>query len=739
MSLEARDPDAGVSGWGGGARSGGGAPQAGSGGSFHVAIAPRVDSVDVGTSGLGGGGAVTIAGGGFSNAPGGNTVELPGGGAAWVPCAVTAASGTSITCTPGAASGGTPLGSGAEPLAGAAGLLHSVWFLGGGGGAPARAEAADWAASPCPLGAPPNRTFLSLDAVSDWISPAEVPPEGPAYAQMLRGFFVPPASGQYAFLLRGNGPAAVWLSVNASAAAQRTLLLSQSSGATQIAQLWDAAHLSTPLPLVGGKRYYFQAQHVSTSNPHSFSVGVRMVGAGNSSIFSSAAQLALASQPHVVRITLALPAALAGGAPLAGSFALALSSPATASAPGGAPCVTALIDAGASTNVISAALAPCAALVPPFSVATSATVTNATLFLRSFDITFTGGGAGGVALTLSAPLALTPVGAFASVQVVVQGAADPLFLPIPAITFFEAPHSTPLLRVRSNGLLAACPGAYASNGSAAPGTSVACAFVYDAALTPAVAGLSSGSGTLGTVLTLTGTGLSPLSISAPPLVTIGAGANASACTVTSFTSGGITCLVGDLPAGVHPVSVTVPGRGLASGGGVFTFQGTITGVVPTEGSTAGGTLLRVIGAGFFQGAFAGANVVTVGGVACAVVGAAPGEVTCITPARAAAAALPVAVNGATSGVATYSYTAVATPALTALAPTLLSVAVTGRVTLTLALPPLAGGTLPANATFAFGGRPCVLLSALTTYPSPGTARVSCLLIRGPSAAVPAAP
>jgi hypothetical protein len=61
VSFEVRDPDAGALGWGGAARSGGGAPQARAGGAFHVAIAPRVDAVDAATSGLGGGGAVSIS------------------------------------------------------------------------------------------------------------------------------------------------------------------------------------------------------------------------------------------------------------------------------------------------------------------------------------------------------------------------------------------------------------------------------------------------------------------------------------------------------------------------------------------------------------------------------------------------------------------------------------------------------------------------------------------------------
>ena len=211
------------------------------------------------------------------------------------------------------------------------------------------------------------------------------------------------------------------------------------------------------------------------------------------------------------------------------------------------------------------------------------------------------------------------------------------------------------------------------------------------------------------------------------------------CSVLSATATQITCIVGSCPAGTYAVIVEVLATGnpaapvgYARGSFAVTVVQAISGISPSTGSQAGGTLLAIAGNGFAAG---GNNTVTVGGAPCAIVSSTPSSVTCLTPRNSLAPAettASVLVNGLNAG-ASFQYLNSQTPTLVAMTPAALSSAITGTITLSLT-----GVYAGAPISVAFGARTCVTSPGSVTT-SGGTTTVSCKLVRSQPLPLPQAP
>ena len=362
---------------------------------------------------------------------------------------------------------------------------------------------------------------------------------------------------------------------------------------------------------------------------------------------------------------------------------------------------------------------------------------------------------------------LSGSGATVTVSVLQEGSTDPFLAPIPVAGFFETASSTPTVRVTSNGLLAACS---ATGNASSPSP---CSFRYDDALTPLITGITlSGPVQAGTQVSITGTGFAPLPGAAAALRgNASLGLNAlytvallppglaqlpaaqSLCNVTGASASAINCTLPNAPAGQLALSLTVAGgRGrarlspsLPPSAASLLFSLLCTSLSPASGSMAGGTLLTLTGSGFPL-LSATANV-SVGGLPCAIASAtsmSTAGLTCTTAAlnassgtgaqpAPAATPMPVTVNGVACP-GTFTYSTEVTPVLVGVSPAALPAGASGRVTLALTVPLPAGGgaALPNGTSVSVGGRPCALLSNVTTGTTASSASVSvtCMLVRG---------
>jgi hypothetical protein len=384
--------------------------------------------------------------------------------------------------------------------------------------------------------------------------------------------------------------------------------------------------------------------------------------------------------------------------------------------------------------------------------------------------------------------------------------SDPFYWPAP-MDFFRTALPLPAVQVRSNGLLGVCnhfPALdqngvntqmnYFSAGSegrfrpvdftgATPASLFGCSAVYSGSITPTVTNVDSSSAagadlTFGTVLTITGTNFlsradgvantpGALNLTDADLASVTLVGNASvggnmtevsgACNVTASSPNAIVCSMDEIPAGNYTLlRVNVNrGRGLATFPVSFKFSGIIGGISPAAGSRAGGTVVFITGSGFLRDR---ANNVTIGGQPCTVLGATFTNITCVTPplndtslttpqaiAQGADIALPVVVNGRalSGGGASFTYRAALTPLVDTMTPSVLSSAVTGRITFNVSNVPLAAAAAQSggNITVAFGPRSCLVLSVETvaTSDAVATVRIVCLLIRKETAPMPQLP
>ena len=168
-------------------------------------------------------------------------------------------------------------------------------------------------------------------------------------------------------------------------------------------------------------------------------------------------------------------------------------------------------------------------------------------------------------------------------------------------------------------------------------------FAYVAPISTSGVAPTSGSNAGGTAITVTGTGFVTGAV-----VSVGG----SACTgVTVVSATSITCTAPAGTVGARDVVVTNTDTGASTLTGAYTYIAistpTITTVVPTSGSSAGGTAITITGTGFVVGA-----AVSVGGAVCTgVTVVSATSITCTTPAGTVGAR-DVVVTNADTGAAT---------------------------------------------------------------------------------------
>ncbi|XP_040908783.1 LOW QUALITY PROTEIN: PKHD1 like 1, tandem duplicate 1 [Toxotes jaculatrix] len=117
-------------------------------------------------------------------------------------------------------------------------------------------------------------------------------------------------------------------------------------------------------------------------------------------------------------------------------------------------------------------------------------------------------------------------------------------------------------------------------------------FTYSAAHTPVISSVSPTTGPSGSVITLTGSGFGTDS----QLVSVTI--NHVPCNVSSVSDTQVQCTAGDNPGGAYTVMLHHQVKGYAQSDVTFTYELTLTGVHPSEGSFGGGAMLAIQGSGF---------------------------------------------------------------------------------------------------------------------------------------------
>jgi len=239
----------------------------------------------------------------------------------------------------------------------------------------------------------------------------------------------------------------------------------------------------------------------------------------------------------------------------------------------------------------------------------------------------------------------------------------------------------------------------------------------DNAPAPSIADVlpSTGSSAGGTLVTVTGA-----NFSAQALVTVGG----VSCTVTGMpTSTQIACVTGAGPLGAQTVVVVNPDSQNGQKVNGFTYvPPAVSSVAPTQGPSAGGTLITVTGQYFHAGASA-----KVGSSTCAVgsVASDGNSLTCTTPSGSGTASVSVTNPDSQTAQKANAFTYVPPPSITSVTPT--SGATRGGTAVTIQ------GANFSGCTVKIGGRDpsSVSVSASTitlTTPSSTTAGAAQIVI-----------
>ncbi|XP_069771791.1 PKHD1 like 1, tandem duplicate 1 [Narcine bancroftii] len=231
---------------------------------------------------------------------------------------------------------------------------------------------------------------------------------------------------------------------------------------------------------------------------------------------------------------------------------------------------------------------------------------------------------------------------------------------------FRTPHAMPQVHVYINGIPSKCSGN--------------CGYRWNLAKSPVITGISPsrGSSVSGTVLTVSGFQFANSSKTDTTWVSVG-GAN---CPIMELTDTEITCLIGPANTTVSPLTVYIAELGFAkhsvNPAFTFTYQLEVTSVSPSEGSTEGGSTLRISGSGFTP-----RSAVLIGEKACPILTQSPAQITCTSP--------PAPVGVANISVFTdeahitlpsvFTYTEVKMPTILQITPTASSVAGGSRLTI----------------------------------------------------------
>lgn len=97
------------------------------------------------------------------------------------------------------------------------------------------------------------------------------------YGQRVRGYFVPPADGEYVFYLTSDNESELWLATTSDPADRR--LIASVTGAVE-PDVWDAlpGQVSAPVELRAGRPVYIEALHKEDGASDHLRVGVRLPG-----------------------------------------------------------------------------------------------------------------------------------------------------------------------------------------------------------------------------------------------------------------------------------------------------------------------------------------------------------------------------------------------------------------------------------------------------------------------------
>ncbi|MFF3754696.1 IPT/TIG domain-containing protein [Streptomyces sp. NPDC002018] len=240
---------------------------------------------------------------------------------------------------------------------------------------------------------------------------------------------------------------------------------------------------------------------------------------------------------------------------------------------------------------------------------------------------------------------------------------------------------------------------------------------------PTLTGISPSQGPAagGTVVVLTGTGLS-----AATAVTFGG------TPATSFTVNSATQITAIAPAGAGAVPVTVTTPGGTTGAVVYLYQGApaLISASPNQGPAAGGTVVTITGTGL-----TGTSAVTFGATpATSFTVNSATQITAVAPAGTGTVALTVTGPGGISNSVNYTY--VTGPVLTALTPNTGPTSAGGAVTLT-------GSGLTTTTSVLFGAAPASFtvlsdtsVAAIAPAGPAGSTAVSVVTLGGTSNSLP---
>ena len=172
-------------------------------------------------------------------------------------------------------------------------------------------------------------------------------------------------------------------------------------------------------------------------------------------------------------------------------------------------------------------------------------------------------------------------------------------------------------------------------------------------------------------------------------------------TVTTVTENSVVCVIGDVVAGVQPISLSVLSRGQANSMDITVHQ-SISLVNPASGSVSGGTAISIDGFGF------GENLTSVelDGNACVISAVTPTTIRCITPSTSSAhtAQVQVVSNAVVYATMNFVYSDQDTPQMTTLSAT------SGYPGDVLTILGAGFGTSVQNVNVSVGNAACVVTS-----------------------------
>ncbi|XP_056378584.1 fibrocystin-L-like [Hyla sarda] len=264
--------------------------------------------------------------------------------------------------------------------------------------------------------------------------------------------------------------------------------------------------------------------------------------------------------------------------------------------------------------------------------------------------------------------------------------------------FMRTLNKKPQVEVYINGIPSKCSGN--------------CDYTWDAKQTPTIYSINTDISGENELLIINGTGFSNSGSHDTTYVTVGD----LTCTILDMTDNKIQCQVPKASAGTFPISVYIAGLGFAvslGGNLTYTYQTIVSSIIPSSGSSSGGTLVTIYGSGFSNN-----SMVELGGRKCTVVFANLSMINCLTSAGAEGFVdVTVFTEGFNKTLHNgFSFTTFLAPSITEINPSTSSVL--GNITLTISGSDFQNESVD-NAV-SLGNKPCHLLEWTPT-------KIMCLL------------